>query len=230
MKKLITLVITSLCAAACDGGAAKTTAVETCTAARAQLLGAIETSSTGAVAVLGEEGAVASVYVDATAGGSAAAAMNPWTYIDLGARQKAALSDVEATGSTAWDLAIKRSGLFTNGGDAGPGQGGAVHVDEEFALVTAAHAAAASLAEEALFDADCNPHVDETGAAKTTFAGWYAYDEATHMLAPAPGTWIVRGGTGHLYKVRIETYYAAAGGGAGTGPGGNFRLQIAALD
>lgn len=230
MKKTIALIITMLSAAACDGGAAKTTAVETCTAARATLLGAVEATSSGAVTVVTEEGGVATVYVDATAGGAAMAAMNPWTYVDLGTKAKAALTDVTAATAKTWDLAIKRSGLFTNGGDAGPGDGGAVKLDKEFAAVTKADATAAAIAEEALFDAACNPSVDETGAAKTTFAGWYAYDEATHMLAPAAGTWIVRGATGHLYKVRIETYYSAAGGGAGAGPGGNFRLQVAALD
>jgi hypothetical protein len=50
------------------------------------------------------------------------------------------------------------------------------------------------------------------------------------MLTPAPGTWIVRGGTGRLFKVRIVTYYAAPGGGAGMGPGGNYLFEVASLD
>ncbi len=52
---------------------------------------------------------------------------------------------------------------------------------------------------------------------------------ATHALTPAAGTWLVRGGTGKLYKLAIQTYYANPDGTVGTGGGGTYALKIAAL-
>src|SRR6187402_279598 len=111
-----------------------------CTAAREQLIGAIDTVSTGMVTVLSKEGGVTKVYVDATAGGSMASATSPWTFISLADFSLVEVSDVSSTSSTAWDLALKRPLVYTNSGDGGPGEGGALLLEKELGDVTEADA------------------------------------------------------------------------------------------
>lgn len=194
-----------------------------CATARAQLLGSIDAVSTGAVTALGS----GRLYVDASGGGASSAPTSPYVYLSLATGAKVSVTDVTSQTSTAWDLALKRPLLFTNDGDGGPGSGGAVLVDKAFADVTKADAV--GLQTEVLFDADCNPQMDPSGAAATTFATWYDYDSATHLLSPHAGTWIVRGGDGVLYKLAIETYYANADGTGGGTAGGKFTLDVGAL-
>jgi hypothetical protein len=119
--------------------------------------------------------------------------------------------------------------LFTNGGDGGPGAGGAVFLaDEDFDTVTKDHANAQTLVSEAFFENDCTPKLDATGAVRTSFHEWYDYDLSNNTLTPKPGTWLVRGGTGKLYKIRILSYYATPDGGTGQA-GGRYTLDVGAL-
>ncbi|HEY4187099.1 MAG TPA: HmuY family protein [Polyangia bacterium] len=206
--------------AATDGGL--------CSAARAQLVGAVNSVAAGAVTVVSTTAGVTTLYVDATAGGAASAVTNPWLFVDLGTGAKVPVTDTTSVSSTAWDLAFKRPIIYTNSLDGGPGLGGAVMLAKEFAAVTAADATGVTFGTEEFFDAECNAVTDPTGAVLTTFASWYDYDESTHMLTPAAGTWLVKGGTGALYKVRIVTYYGNPDGTAGA-TGGAYLLDVAAL-
>ena len=56
--------------------------------------------------------------IDGTAGGLGSAPDNPYIYVDLQAGTKVAIDDIQAFSSDAWDIAIKRSSLRTNGGAA----------------------------------------------------------------------------------------------------------------
>lgn len=200
-----------------------------CSAAAEQLLKPIDSVSTGEVTVLSEENGVKTVFVDAAAGGTAGQATNPRLYVNLESLARVDVTDKTATSSTAWDLAIKRPIFFTNDGHGGSGQGGAVRlVDKEFDAVTTADATSATFATETFFDADCNPQTDATGAVKTTFDGWYDYNTADNTLSPAAGTWLVKGGTGKIYKLAIVTYYATPDGGVGMS-GGRYVLKVGAL-
>ncbi|AKV02804.1 hypothetical protein AKJ09_09467 [Labilithrix luteola] len=200
-----------------------------CTAAAEQLLKPVDSVSTGAVTVLSDETGVKTIFVDAAAGGTAGQATNPRLYLNLDSLARVDVTDKTASTSTAWDLAIKRPILFTNGGHGGSGQGGAVRlVDKEFDAVTAADASSATFAKEIFFDADCNPQTDQTGAVKTTFDGWYDYNTADNTLTPAAGTWLVKGGAGKLYKIAIVTYYATPDGGVGMS-GGRYVIKVGAL-
>src|SRR5690606_5345610 len=67
------------------------------------------------------DGAVTTASVDASAGGMASAADNPYIYVDLESGAKADINDVESFSSTDWDIALKRSSVRANGGDSGPG-------------------------------------------------------------------------------------------------------------
>lgn len=200
-----------------------------CSSARAQLLGSVDSVSDGTVTVLDTTSGVMTVYVDASAGGPAGAATHPWLFLSLATGSKVSVTDVTSTSSTDWDLALKRPVIYTNDGDGGPGQGGAVLVAKDFDAVTAADATGVTFGTEELFDADCNPNVDPTGAAMTTFSTWYDYDPSTHGLTPAAGTWLVHGGKGALYKVKLQTYYGAPDGGVSSGGGGAYVLKIGAL-
>jgi len=199
-----------------------------CSAARAQLLGAIDSVSSGDVSVISGDGATKTLYVGATAGGTAAAAMNPWTFVSLDRSARVDVTDVTSAGSSAWDLAFKRPLMYTNSGDGGPGKGGAVLIDKQFEDVTADDALVAEFETEKFFDADCNPIVDVTGAVATSFANWYDYDAEAHTLSPHAGTWLVRGATGTLFKLRVENYYGTPEGGTGMA-GGAYVIDVAAL-
>ena len=212
-----------------DGGGSPDGSVSACTAARAQLLGAVNSVTTGNVTVLGTTAGVTTLYVDASAGGVASASTNPWSFINLATGAKVAVTDTSSVTSTAWDLAFKRPIIYTNDGDGGPGQGSAALIQKSFDSVSAADATSATFKTEKFFDAQCNPILDQTGAVQTTFSAWYDYNPNTHVLTPAAGTWLVRGATGKLYKLAITTYYANPDGSVGTGGGGTYALKVGAL-
>ena len=199
-----------------SAGSAGSAGASMCTAARATALGAVDSVSTGAVSVVSSSAGVTTLYVDATAGGMTDAATNPWTFVSLDSGSKVEVTDLSSVESTAWDLALKRSQIYTNSGDGGPGRGGAVLLDNAFDAVTSADADGVVFTPEKFFDGDCNPNVEMlTGALYTSFVDWYAYDENTHVLTPSAGTYLVHGGTGKLYELAFENYYATPSGGTG---------------
>ena len=215
-------------AAVAGSGAAGAAFVDSCSAARAQLLGALDTVSTGSVQVLANTAGVRTLYVDATAGGQEGVTTHPWTFVALGDGTKAELSDVTSLQSVAWDLAFKRALIYTNGGEAGPGKGASVFLDKDFSNVTSADLTSVEFVSEKFFDDDCNPYVDLTGAASTSFSAWYAYDATTHVVTPMAGTWLVRGATGKFFKLAFMSYYSTPSGGKGSA-GGAYLLKIEAL-
>lgn len=205
------------------------TFADQCSAARTQLLGSVDAVSTGAVSTIASSGGATTLFVDATAGGETKAATRPWLYLSLATASKASVTDVTSLSSTGWDLAVKRAILYTNDGTGGPGAGGAAFVAKGFADVTAADATSAAFATEAFYDEECNSNVDQVGSVLTTFSSWYTYDESTHALAPKPGTWLVKGGDGKLYKLAILTFYSIPDGGNGNPSGGSYSMQVEAL-
>ncbi len=202
--------------------------VTSCTTARDQLLVPIDKTSSGTVSVVSDSNGVKTLYVDASAGGINNAIKNPRIYVDLVAGTKVAVTDTTASMSTAWDLAFKRDKIFTNSGDAGAGKGGAAQIAKTFSSVDAASANGEPLFIEKFFDADCNPQLDQTQTVSTTFDDWYDYDQVTHIPSPKDVTYVVRGGTGKKYKVRIKAYDGTPDGGMGT-TSGYFILQVTAL-
>lgn len=231
MKPLVSLVLVATVACGSSSSSSPDAAAgpAQCSAARAQLLGAVNSVSTGNVTVLSSSGGVTTLYVDASAGGIAAPAPAPWLFVSLGSDARVSVTDTTSIASTGWDLALKRPALYTNDGDGGVGQGGAVLIQKDFASITAADASSAAFATEKFFDAQCNPMTDPIGEPLTTFSSWYDYDQTAHTLAPAAGTWLVRGATGARYKLRIDSYYANPDGSDGSGDGGTFKIDVGAL-
>lgn len=181
--------------------------------------------STGDVLTLENTGGVATLFIDASAGGVQNQANNPWIYVDFATLARVEVTDVTADADTTWDLAIKRPILRTNSGDGGyAGAGGAVRLTKSFDAVTEADAAA-TFATEVWFDEKCNLYTDPTGAIATTFDGWYEYENMT--VTPGPGTWLVRGGDGtSVFKLEILDYYANPDGTSGMA-GGRYRVRMA---
>jgi hypothetical protein len=200
-----------------------------CTKARDDALVPIDRVSTGVVSVVSESNGVRTLFVDASAGGFDKAIKNPHTYVDLEAGAKVELTDKTAPEAATWDLAMKRDRIFTNSGDGGIGQGGAVRIAKPFASVTAADANAAKPEAEKFFDAECNLQKDMTEGVLTTFSDWYEYDQATHQITgPKPITFVVRGATGKKYKVGIKAYDGGPDGSVGKASG-NYLLEVSAL-
>jgi hypothetical protein len=166
------------------------------------------------------------VYVDASAGGPMGMFTNPWIYMSLSKAMRVDVTDVNEFSSSDWDLAMKRSAIRTNGGDSGPGKGGAVFLKERnFDEVTSAEALSATLATESWFSEPCKPIFDEAGRFVTTFTGWYDYNIMDHTLTPHPGTFIVRDAAGVIYKLAILDFYSTPDGGTEPLVLGRFRIR-----
>lgn len=200
-----------------------------CTAARDLLLVPVPKVSTGEVKVVSETNGVATIYVDASAGGFDQARKNPRVYITL-AGARVDITDKDAPTSTQWDLALKRQVIFTNSGDAGPGKGGGVIVEKDFDAVTAADSDAAKISPERLFDQECNARKDEIGDPVTSFTGWYDYDQATSKASARKGvSFIVKSAAGVRYKVGIVSYTGKPDGTTSAPATGFFLLKVAQL-
>ena len=161
--------------------------------------------SAGAVAVT-TTAAVTSGTIDATAGGMAAAADNPYIYVDLKAGTKVDVSDLAARTSTAWDIALKRQSIRLNSGDSGSG-------NRELAIVQAATLAEVTAAPTSGYatddftTADCMFDALPAGDPNTVFGQWYAYDDMTHMPTPKPEVYVIKRADGSRTVFRIATYY-----------------------
>lgn len=219
---------------ASDAGIASDAATQadtgaSCTTAKKQLLTPIAAVSTGAVKVIDDKNGVKTVFVDASVGGPQGVSTKPRVYINLGTAARVDVDDIAAATSTDWDLALKRPVIFTNGGEGGSGQGKAGFVDKDFDAVTAADEANAKQTFENFLDDDCNPVLDRIANPATTFAEWYDYNEQTHVLTPFKHVYLVRGGTGKLYKLQVMSFYTNPDGTIATDGGGRFLLKFAAL-
>ncbi|MEJ7727977.1 MAG: HmuY family protein [Polyangiaceae bacterium] len=200
-----------------------------CTNALEEALGPIdEVSDDDVVPGALVEGA-REIYIDATAGGFQAAAMNPAVYVKLGDGTKVAVTDPASLSSTDWDLAFKRYVVRSNSGDGGPGNAAAAFLNnKDFAAATLADAQAAMLEQEIWFDENCDYELDATNGLVTTFSSWFMYEGM--VLTPQPGTWVVRGADRtSLYKLELLTYYADPDGGEEPTVGARFRVKVAAL-
>lgn len=200
-----------------------------CTAARESTLKPIDKVATGVVSIAREDATSKLLYVDGSGGGTQNASRNPYVFINLEAGAKVDVTDKSALESTEWDLALKRTIIYTNGGDGGSGTGGAARVDKAFADVTGADGT--KMATEKFFDEECNALLDEANFLTTTFSpAWYTYDETNNGVTPVDGvTYVVAGGTGKKYKVAIESFTGKPDGTTTAPSGGYFLIRVAPL-
>ena len=199
-----------------------------CSAALKQSLSLVDEVSTARVSVVSEDADERTLFIDASVGGLNGQDTHPWVYIALATGQAVAVTDLQALSSTAWDLAFKRSVVRTNGGDSGPGLGGAIRIALGWDKVTSATLGNKALPTEAWFDADCMLSLDAAQNLITTCSGWSEYDEANHVLSAADVVFITAAADGSLYKVAILDYYGTPSGGHGS-VAGRYQVRVAPL-
>ena len=145
--------------------------------------------------------------VDASAGGSAGQATQPFLYLDLeaeGGAAAVAIDDVAAFQSSDWDIALKRFVIRANSGDSGPG-------DEEVATVMSEELTADDdvpselFADEDWTGAECTLVQDNTGGPRTRFSNWYQVQAG--RFEPRPVVHLVRLGGGRYAEIDVVTYY-----------------------
>lgn len=219
------------------GGGASTTAGSSgvdptpsaCSAALRQSLSLVDEVSTATVSILSESAGERTLYVDASVGGLSNQDARPWLYVALATGQAVAVTDLEALSSKAWDLAFKRSVVRTNGGDSGPGEGGAIRIALPWEQVDSSTLGAKALPVESWFDENCEVARDASMNLITTYSGWSEYDEANHVLSAAPDVvYVTAGADGTLYKVELLDYYSTPTGTHGT-VAGRYKVRVAPL-
>jgi len=179
--------------------------------------------SAGTVNVV-ESNGVTSGTIDATAGGTAAAADSPYIYLDLTNGTKVNVTDTAALSSTAWHIAFKRASIKLNGGDSGPGMVMAASVTA--ATLAEVTTVPGGLAKDDWADATCMLLAGPTGEPASVMSTWYDYDDQTHVLMVKGEVWVLELEPGVHRKLRITTYY-----GAPSQPtrGGYYGVEWAAL-
>jgi hypothetical protein len=204
-----------------------------CSALRREALGSVDTVSTATVALVEESGGVRTLYVDASAGGFQNAANYPYVYVNLETATGLAIDDFAADESLDWDLAFKRFTIRTNGGDSGPGEGGAAPYDAAFQSFSLSEIDSSDLAvDDFIDDQTCDTFVGDEGVGGiwTAFSGWYAYEEGTMVLRPVPAVYVVRAADGVThYELELLDYYGTPEGGQGQ-VSGRFLLRYARLE
>lgn len=121
------------------------------------------------------------------------------TYYSL--RENSIVEDSDSA-STQWDIALSATTIYTNSGASGPGEGGAIVLDQSFDATTIAPSSGYNVDTDTLL---AIPHGDENG--------WYNYtsDEQTpnHAILPIENkTIILKTGGGQYYaKMKILSYY-----------------------
>lgn len=163
------------------------------------------------VVMVATTGDITSGTVDGTAGGLGSAADNPYIYLDLQTGTKVAIDDVEAFSSNAWDIAIKRSSLRTNGGDSGAG-GRTLTVfvagtGDPMSEVTTVPTTPFIADQFVSPPPDCELIALDGGEPMTAFGQWYDYDDATHIVTPKNEVYVVKRSDGTHSAFHIIEYY-----------------------
>lgn len=101
--------------------------------------------------------------------------------------------------TTKWDIGFRGTTIITNGGNSGPGTGGAFIYVGTFSDL-------ATISADSTFRTDNAPtsYAIRTGSGN----GWYSYNGATQLITPIPGrVLVIRTATGKYAKIEILNYY-----------------------
>lgn len=124
-----------------------------------------------------------------------------WVYLDLDTGLEVTPTSPED--DDVWDVAFRRSNIATNGGVTGTGGVVVASVPMELAEVTSPPLEG--------YVSDLVDSDDEDTLPDYAFRNWYLYDVETHVLTPAPITYVVRTTSGAHIALRIASYYDAVG-------------------
>lgn len=155
-------------------------------AAAAEAFGAVDAVTTGTVEAVAD-GDGFTLTIDASAGGTAGSATNPYVYVDITDGTLVEITDVESFESGAWWLGFKRATIRTNSADSGAAGLMVQRVEGDFD--TAAPDRAGDWATESFLDEESCEVVETEGrdAPKTAFGIWYDYNPETHAVTPTEG-------------------------------------------
>ncbi len=101
--------------------------------------------------------------------------------------------------TTKWDIGFRGTTIITNGGNSGPGAGGAF-------IYTGTFSDLAQISADSTFRTDNAPtsYAIKSGSGN----GWYSYNGATNLITPIPGRiLVIRTASGKYAKVEIQNYY-----------------------
>ncbi|PCC75215.1 HmuY protein [Nannocystis exedens] len=146
--------------------------------------------------------------IDASAGGTMAAAMNPWVYLRFtdDGLERVDLDDVAALESGAWDIAAKRFGIRVNSGSSGPSCVTVATPAGDYADLDAAPPDA-EFAPEDYYDDACALQEDGSGLPGSPayrMASWWGY---TGCVTTTGFPFALRLADGRTVKLRVEAYY-----------------------
>lgn len=101
--------------------------------------------------------------------------------------------------TSKWDIGLRGTTIITNGGNGGPGAGGAFVYVGTFADLV-------QIPTDSTFRTDNAPtaYAIKTGSGN----GWYSYNATTNLITPIPGRiLVIRTASGKYAKVEIQNYY-----------------------
>ncbi len=101
--------------------------------------------------------------------------------------------------TTKWDVGFRGTTIITNGGNGGPGAGGAF-------VYTGTFGDLSQIPTDSIFRTDNAPtaYAIKTGSGN----GWYSYNPTTNLVTPIPGRiLVIRTATGKYAKIEIQNYY-----------------------
>lgn len=147
--------------------------------------------------------------IDASAGGAAGLADEPFVYLDLeqSTPDKAALDDEASFDSLNWDVALKRFVIRSNGGTSGRGGVQVAAVDAAtLADVTAPPEAAAYAVDDWRGADGCSLATDAVGGPRTALSSWYQVDAG--VFTPTDRVFVVETRNHSQVAIEVLSYYA----------------------
>lgn len=145
--------------------------------------------------------------VDASAGGSAGQATQPFVYLDLeaeGGAGKVEIDDVASFESTDWDIALKRFVIRSNSGDSGPADAEVASVQSEELTFNDDVPSDRFSDDDWSGGADC-VLAQANGGPRTRFSNWYRVQGGRFEAQPV--VHLVRLGNGRYAEIDVVTYY-----------------------
>jgi len=136
--------------------------------------------------------------IDATAGGAFSTEPHDYTYFSFTTGSTVEITDTEATESTEWHIAFKRTEIKLNSGVSGPSEVKGFNMTSDTEIVP-----------EDLFSTLSSSDVPSTDSfvkdeAAYAMKGWYSYDPVTHIISASKTPYIITTSDGSYGKIIID--------------------------
>lgn len=131
-----------------------------------------------------------------------ASSSTAWVYVKVG---EGVIEVPDPATSTAWDLAFRRTRMVTNGGESGPGLGGAREEDAD--SLAGDITGTVGFVTDALLPIP-GPPGSGSAPGNAVLDTWFDYDMTTHAVSPRDTTFVVRTAAGGYARLRIASHAA----------------------